>query len=291
MHELHKELPLRSLHLVILVDMRRFKVFRYKDASYRISLGSNEKKTSSQMESEGIYQLLTDNIRTVRTDIENYIVRQPEFLTSLEPVKLLKEAPDAVMKMGDAAWHTGRGPMAAVAGTIAQYSAELTAGPAAIAGYDEIIIENGGDIYISRPQPGQADNHGTAVVAGIFSGLESAFSSLALRIEPDDLPLSICSSSSRMGHSLSLGDCDLSTVISKDAALADAAATLGGNIVRSETDLFPSAERIAAIDGIIGVILIKNSRIAMAGKLPQLIRHTDAAGLDKITMTTTRKEC
>jgi len=123
------------------------------------------------------------------------------------------------------------------------------------------------------------------VVTGIFSGLDSVFSSLALKILPEDLPLAVCSSSGRMGHSLSLGDCDLSTVISKDASLADAAATLGGNLVKTEEDLGSSAERIGAIDGVIGVILIKNDRIAMAGKLPQLIKHHDAAGLDKITIT------
>jgi hypothetical protein len=180
--------------------------------------------------------------------------------------------------------------MAAVAGTIAQCAAGLSADTALNAGFDEIIIENGGDIFISIRRAETSEGTRKAVVAGIFSGLESDFSNLALKIENEELPISICSSSGRMGHSLSMGDCDLSTVISKNAALADAAATLGGNIVMTEDDLRPSAEKIAAIEGIIGVILIKNSRIAMAGKLPELIKHHDAAGLDKITTTVKGKE-
>lgn len=257
--------------------MRTFRTFRYKDASYRISL--------SGPENISLFDCLTDNIKAVRSGIEAYIERQPVFLSSLEPVELLPGAPEAVILMADAAKMTGLGPMAAVAGTIAQCAAVRTAEIAAAAGCNEIIIENGGDIYISRTPLQNEKNAGAPVTMGIFSGLHSKFSSLALLIPNEELPVSVCSSSGRMGHSLSLGDCDLSTVISDNAAIADAAATLGGNLVKKEEDLGPAAERIAAIADVRGVILIKNQKIAMAGKLPKLIKHNDGGGLDKITIT------
>ena len=154
------------------------------------------------------------------------------------------------------------------------------------AGHPEIIIENGGDIFILPA--GAAANEGTSaqpLLAGIFSGLNSKFAGLALRITPEESGTAVCSSSSRMGHSLSLGDCDLCTVVSGSAALADAAATLGGNLVKTESDLGPAAERLSAIDGIDGVLIIKNEQIAIAGKLPEIVKHKDSGEIGKITGT------
>ena len=75
-----------------------------------------------------------------------------------------------------------------------------------------------------------------------------------------------------MGHSTSLGTCDLATVVAKDAALADAAATQAANLVNSEKDVDVALERIAAIEGIDGVVIVKNDRVGLAGKLPPLIK-------------------
>ena len=68
------------------------------------------------------------------------------------------------------------------------------------------------------------------------------------------MPLAICSSSGTMGHSLSLGRCDLATVFARDASLADAAATLAGNLVSREEDLEPAVNRVLAIEGIQGCL-------------------------------------
>jgi len=75
-----------------------------------------------------------------------------------------------------------------------------------------------------------------------------------------------------MGHSKSLGECDLATAVARDAALADAAATQAANLVRTVEDVNPALERIAAIEGIEGVMIIKNDRVGLAGKLPPLIK-------------------
>jgi ApbE superfamily uncharacterized protein (UPF0280 family) len=81
---------------------------------------------------------------------------------------------------------------------------------------EEAVVDNGGDIYLQAVQP---------VVVSLGTGTSRLADRLAFRVEPEDTPLSICSSSGKMGHSMSLGRCDLATVVAKDAALADAAAT------------------------------------------------------------------
>jgi ApbE superfamily uncharacterized protein (UPF0280 family) len=154
------------------------------------------------------------------------------------------------------------GPMAAVAGAVAQACVES----ALAAGAEEAIVENGGDIFI-------AGRH--AVCVGLYAGEHPLSGRLALRIDADRLPLSICSSSSRFGHSLSFGDCDLATVISRDGALADAAATLAGNCVTTTADVEPTLGRIMAIRGIEAVLIIKEDRVGVAGELPQLVRCED----------------
>ena len=71
---------------------------------------------------------------------------------------------------------------------------------------------------------------------------------------------------------MSLGDCDLATVVAKDTALADAAATQAANLVRTVDDIDPALENIAAIEGVDGVIIIKGDRVGLAGKLPPLVK-------------------
>lgn len=252
--------------------MRDFKSFKYRDASYRISSSATA----------DIYNIITAHIRDIRNELEAYIKTRPDFLKSLIPLALHENAPEPAVLMSEAAEQTGLGPMAAVAGTTAQLAVTRTLKNLSDrSAQPEIIIENGGDIFIhpgskTPPEP---------VIAGIFSGLDSSFSSLALKLTPGPEGTALCSSSSRMGHSLSFGDCDLCTVVSDNAALADSVATLGGNLVKTEADLEPVAERLAAIEAVTGVLLIKNKKLAIAGKIPEIVRHSDPEQLKKITGT------
>lgn len=236
--------------------MPAYRTFHYKDSNFRIR---SER-----------FAAATAEIRHQRGLLEAYLERQPEFRTSLVPLGLLPEAPGIARRMAQAASRTGIGPMAAVAGTIAQLAAEA----ALAAGATEAIVENGGDIYLA------ADRE---VTVGLYAGTSPVGSSLAFAVPPDRLPLAICSSSSRMGHSLSLGDCDLATVVAADASLADAAATLAANLVRVPADIDAALERVMAIPGIAGVLLVKNERVGLAGNLPPLVRNTDPSSDRKIT--------
>ena len=195
-----------------------------------------------------------------RRILEDYIGRHPAFRRSLEPVAPDGGAPEVARRMSRAARLVGVGPMAAVAGAMAQCAAE--AGLRASA--PEAIVENGGDIYLKAAEP---------VVIGLHTGTAEVADRLAFALEAQDTPIAICSSSGKMGHSTSLGECDLATVVAKDAALADAAATLAANLVSKVGEVDAALERIAGIEGIDGVLIVKNDRVGLAGRLPRLVKH------------------
>ena len=75
-----------------------------------------------------------------------------------------------------------------------------------------------------------------------------------------------------MGHSLSFGQCDLATVIARDAALADAAATQAANLVKTVADMEPALNKMVSIDGVSGVLIVKNGHVGLAGKPPPLVK-------------------
>lgn len=235
---------------------REYRSFGFRGANFRISCP--------------LFERLTREIRRQRRLLEDYLRRQPEFRTALAPVPLLPGAPEVAVRMHRASLATGVGPMAAVAGAMAQLAAEA----ALTEGAEEAIVENGGDIYCRSPAP---------VLIALYAGENPLSGVLALEVEPGDMPLAVCSSSSRLGHSLSLGDCDLATVAGPDAALADAAATLAGNLVRTAADLPGALERVRAIPGVSGLLLVKGEKVGVAGKLPRLVRQGDRRYALKIT--------
>ncbi|MHB9130074.1 MAG: UPF0280 family protein [Armatimonadota bacterium] len=235
---------------------RLYRYFHYKDSNLRIACECFDAVTTEQVRQ---YDLL-----------EAYICRHPDFRTALTPVDLLPDAPRVACLMAEATRVVGVGPMAAVAGTLAQLAAE--AGRAA--GCPEAIVENGGDIYLITDRE---------VTVGIYAGENPIAANLAFYITPADAPLAICSSSSTMGHSLSLGQCDLATVVADSGSLADAVATLVGNRIHTEADIEPALNAAATIPGIRGVLAVKGEKLGIWGKLPRLVRNTDTNTRAKVT--------
>ena len=225
--------------------MRTYERFAHKGANFRIACDRLE--------------AVTRQIVRQRDILERYLARHREFADSLTPVAALDDAPDVARRMARAAAAVGVGPMAAVAGAMAQCAAE--AGIAA--GADEAIVENGGDIYLATIEP---------VVIGLNTGTSELAGRLAFSLDAEQTPISICSSSGTMGHSMSFGRCDLATVVAKDAALADAAATMAANLVSRAEEIDATLENIAAIDGVDGVVIVKNDRVGLAGQLPRLVK-------------------
>jgi ApbE superfamily uncharacterized protein (UPF0280 family) len=203
-----------------------------------------------------------------RKQLEGYIERHPKFLTSLEPLAVT-DAPHIVVEMANAAERTGVGPMAAVAGAIAEF-----VGKELLESSPEVIVENGGDIFIKS----QKDR-----TIGIYAGKSPLTGKVGLDIKGKDTPLGICTSSGTVGHSLSLGKADAVIALSKSTALADAAATAIGNIIKSADDIPRGIERAISIKGLNGIIIIKDDRIGFWGKVE--IRPISAAETDKMPTT------
>jgi ApbE superfamily uncharacterized protein (UPF0280 family) len=224
---------------------RHFQIFTYREAVFRICCEQ--------------FDAVTHEIISQRHALEAYLRIHPEFQQSLTPVELLPAAPEVAHRMARAAQLVGVGPMASVAGAMAQCAAQA----GLKAGASEVIIENGGDIYLQTEGP---------VVIGLAPGTTELTRQLAFSLQPSDTPISICSSSGRMGHSMSLGQCDLATVVAADAALADAAATQAANLIKTEHDVNPTLECIVAIQGIHGILIVKNDRVGLAGQLPALVK-------------------
>lgn len=231
------------------MNARSYRVFVCRDAAFRIACDR--------------FDVVTEELVRQRNALEAYVLRDCSFLESLEPVKPLPGAPEVAVRMAHAAEAVGVGPMAAVAGVMAQLAAEA----ARKAGAFEVIVDNGGDVYLCLRAPAR-------VV--IDAGRAAIAARLAFLVRPEETPLAICSSSGRMGRSLSLGACDLATVVAPDAGLADAAATQAANLVRREDDVPRALERIAGIRGVSGVLIAQGSRVGMIGRLPRVVRSSEA---------------
>jgi ApbE superfamily uncharacterized protein (UPF0280 family) len=199
-------------------------------------------------------ELVQERIRAYRWDIENYITRDSRFLSSLKPIAVELTAPRIVQEMSTQARAADVGPMASVAGAVAEFlGRDLLK-----AGYREVIIENGGDIFmkISRARE-----------VGIYSGTSSLLRNLKLKIRPADTPLGICTSSGTIGHSLSFGCADSVVILAKSATLADAVATGCCNRVREKGDLEKALAFCRSIKGVEGAVIILKNDLLSWGKI------------------------
>jgi len=187
-----------------------------------------------------------------RTLLERYIAKNPIFGTSLKPLSVEKTAPQIVQDMIKAGATVGTGPMAAVAGAIAEY-----VGRELLPFSEDVIVENRGDIFLTSTKKR---------FIGIYAGDSSLSNRIALEIDPGDTPLGICTSSGTFGYSLSLGKCDAVTVLSHSTCLADATATAIGNIVKVKDDITGAIELTQQIPGITAVVIIFNDEVALWGQ-------------------------
>jgi hypothetical protein len=215
-----------------------------------------------------------DRIARYRRQIKAYIARDERFLTSLKPIAVERGAAAIVRDMAAAARRANVGPMAAVAGAIAQrLGRDLLRH-----GCRDVIVENGGDIFLKTSAP---------VSVGVFAGASALSGRLRLRLDPAQMPCGICASSGTVGHSLSFGCADAAVIISASAALADAVATAAGNRVLTAGD-FQAAVRFArAVRGVTGVLIIVKNAIASWGSI--MLIPSDAGNNSKTRFTVERK--
>ena len=207
--------------------------------SYNIIIGESDLFISSDT---NLKDVALNSLIRHRNSLEAYIKNYPEFRTSLLPLQEENLAPLIIREMLAKSKTCGVGPMASVAGAIAEF-----------VGYDlldkteNLIIENGGDIFLRSKNK---------LTVSIYAG-ESALSyKVNILVKPEKTPIGICTSSATVGPSLSFGKADAVCVISKSATLADAAASAIGNKVKSNKDIKAALDYGIKIPGVNGIVVI-----------------------------------
>jgi ApbE superfamily uncharacterized protein (UPF0280 family) len=185
--------------------------------------------------------------------LEDYITLHPAFLASLVPLAQDKQAPRIIQVMLEAGCRAGVGPMAAVAGAVAEF-----VGRDLEEYSSEVIVENGGDIYLN----GQIDR-----TVGIYAGLSPLSGKLGLLIQKREMPLGVCTSSGTVGHSLNFGNADAVIILSPETPLADAAATAVSNLVKHSGDIAKGLAQAQNIEGVTGAVIIKGASVGMWGSV------------------------
>jgi len=235
----------------------------YKERSYRRWVKSEGLVTFEVKELEtdllicagkNLENKARESVLNYREDLRSYIRKNKDFFTSLEPLDVETDAPRIVKAMADAGKKASVGPMAAVAGAIAEF-----VGRDLLTYTGEVIVENGGDIFIKTK---------IKRILGIYAGENSPFSGkLALEISPSEEGLGVCTSSGTVSHSLSFGRADAALIISQDTALADATATAMGNVVKNKDCIEKGIDLARSIDGVRGALVIIGDKLGSWGEI------------------------
>ena len=186
-----------------------------------------------------------------RLQLESYMVMHPEFKSSLVPVPFDPYAPPLVKEMIRATADLNVGPMASVAGAIAQY-----VGRGLLPLSERVIVENGGDIFLMLNRP---------ATVSIFAGESPLSEKLGVVIAAGQMPVGVCASSAKVGHSLSMGGADVVCVVSPSAARADGAATALGNRIGTKSDLNRLSSVLETMEALIGGVAIVEDAMATWG--------------------------
>ena len=200
-----------------------------------------------------------ESIKRNRAELEIYTESNPKFLYTLEPCSA-PEKPLVVKLMALAAQKAGVGPMAAVAGVIA----DLAVNDMIQAGCKVAVVEDGGEISANSNMP---------IDVALAAGDEPLSKRFGFRLT--EFPIGLATSSGRFSHALSFGKAEAATVFCKDAGLADAAATAVGNMVKGKdikAAINAGIKTALNIQGVEGVLIIYNGEVGTAGKIPQIIK-------------------
>ncbi len=209
---------------------------------------------------EKYLDIAKDAIFTAREIVTKKINLDPFFRITFEPYPVSENDDDLIRRMCEASAYANVGPMAGVAGAIATYAVERMVE----AGAEFAIVENGGDIALRINRD---------ITVGLYDG-QDKINDLALRVKKRDTIFGICSSSGRIGPSVSFGNSKICTVISENVILADASATALGNLMDDDDSekMKNSLKKIGSIHGIDGCIASSGDSFGMFGNVPELIK-------------------
>jgi len=228
--------------------MKHKRTFNYKETRCTITA-----------DSEAAIEVAISSIKNHRSQLERYIQDHPKFLHSLNPVHVGK-GPTIAKLMAEAAERAGVGPMAAVAGVLA----DLAVGDMVSSGAKMAVVENGGEAYAVSNTP---------INVVLAAGDSPLSKRIGFRLE--EFPIGVATSSGLYSHALSFGEAEAVTVFAVNAGVADAAATAVGNLVKGE-DWRKAVEcgiaKALSIEGVRGVLVLYRGLVGKAGQIPKIVK-------------------
>jgi uncharacterized protein len=229
------------------------------DSLLKESFVYKEAKCTIISERQEAIEAAKESIKRNYDKLELYVRSNPKFLHTLRPIPA-PERPLVTKLMAQVAEIAGVGPMAAVAGVIA----DLAVAEMKRVGCEVAVVEDGGEISAVSNRP---------VDLAVAVGEEPLSRHFGFRLI--DFPMGVATSSGRFSHALSFGDAEAAVVFCKTAALADAAATAVCNVVKgedAEVGINAGIKKAKSIDGVEGVLIIYKGQVGTAGKIPEIIR-------------------
>lgn len=207
-----------------------------------------------------------------RKELEKYIQRHLKFLYSLKPVPA-NDGPLIVKLMAEASEKANVGPMAAVAGVLA----ELAVKDMILAESKVAVVENGGEVSAVSNRP---------IDVALLAGDSALSKQIGFRLEK--FPIGVATSSGLFSHALSFGEAEAVTIFSTNAGLADAAATAVGNLIKGK-DCRRAVERgieeALSIEDVRGVFIVYRGIVGKAGEVAKMIKVSAKEADDRISLT------
>lgn len=227
-------------------------VVKYKETD--VWIGVDKKSFHREMP-----EIVEQIIRVLRDESDIYLKQDPQYRLSLVPYFAQESAPKILKEMSEISRRTGVGPMAAVAGA---FAAEIGQELKKHFQINEIIIENGGDIYVDI----QND-----IEIAVFAGKSPLSEKIGLRIDAKFSPLGICTSSGTVGPSLSFGKADAVMIACKNAALADAYASVFANKIQTPKDIDSVLKQIEHEKNILSALIVKDDKLGIIGEFEMVL--------------------
>jgi len=222
--------------------------FRYKESDCTIV---SDKKSGIETAKTSIKQ----NLEL----LEEYVKKNPRFLFSLAPVPAT-EGPEIARLMAQAAQKAKVGPMAAIAGVIA----DLAVRDMVDSGCKVAVVEDGGEAYAVSNQP---------IDVGFAAGHEPLSKEMGFRLK--QFPVGVATSSGKFSHAFSFGDADAVTIFAVNAGLADATATAVANLITGdnrEKIIKKGVNAALSIEGVKGVFILYRELVGKGGHVPDMIK-------------------
>lgn len=225
----------------------------------RVRLGYSSLLLISE-KTEGVSAALT-SITYHKAQLQAYLLHNPFYRYSLEPLEVERWAPRVVKLAAEAAWKAEVGPMAAIPGALAQLALEALTSTGASVG----LVEDGGEIAANSSQP---------LTLAIYAGSSPFSGRIGFQLEGNDFPLGVATSSATVSHAINFGEADAAVVVADEAALADAAAKAVCNAVRGtpREAVEKGLRRAERIEGIRGALIVYGEHLGIVGELPEIVK-------------------